>query len=492
MRWPEPCKDVLSTAQRTLYLYVFTLIFVHFLCARNTGFWNLESFIVKKVINSLLIVLIIALSASCATPRMAQLESGNNPEQAIAEVTQIMRAAQHDQIDVLANEEYTQGNSYLADARQDLKKGAPRESILENAAIAKAFFQDARNIANPRIAVARRILVARESALAAGVRSNNVLIASMADIDDDLRSETKLFSRTLSPEDFSELQKKYLVLEVKAVQFRELSGAKQAIEQARDENADDLSPRTLQAASLDYETAINIIAQSPRNPDIYRKSVDDTLTSATLLVDVMNVIKGAKGTPENIAVQIVKQKRALGELSTNVGKLEANLKSAEQTLQEKEGELKTQEEQLALASTQVRFQQAMDDAQKMLSPEDALVYQQGNKLVFRLKRINFPTGTAVIPEYSRLLISKIHEIINKLVADLVVVQGHTDSIGSSDVNQKLSTERATAVANYLFSLRATYKIQYVGYGESHPIESNETEAGRATNRRVDLIVSVKQ
>jgi len=134
----------------------------------------------------------------------------------------------------------------------------------------------------------------------------------------------------------------------------------------------------------------------------------------------------------------------------------------------------------------------MDEAQKVLSQDDALVYQQGTKLVFRLKRINFQSGDAEIPEFSKLLIAKANAIIKKLDAEKVVVQGHTDSIGSTEINQRLSTLRATAVANYLYSLRGGYKIQYVGYGESHPISSNETAAGRATNRRVDLVVSVKQ
>lgn len=449
--------------------------------------------------SSLWFLIIVVFLASCSSPKQAELASGNDPQQAIAEVTQMMEAAQQDQIDLLADEAYKKGSVYLADAKQGLKQGEAKESILENAAVAKAYFEDARQTAKSRQASASRILEARASALSAGVRKSETLVESMLDIDDDLKSETKQFSRSLSPEDFSAFQKRYLALEVQAVQFSELSGAKQAIEQATENNADDLAPETLRNASLDYETAMNTIAQSPRNPDLYKKSVQDSLASATQLVDVMNVIMGAKGTPEHIAVQIVKQKRALGELSTSVGKLEANLKSAEQTLQQKEGELKrtegvlkTQEQQLASASTQVRFQQAMDEAQKVLSSDDALVYQQGNKLVFRLKRINFQTGTAEIPEFSKLLISKVNAIIKKLDAETVVVQGHTDSVGSPDVNQRLSTERATAVAKYLYSFKGGYKIQYVGYGESYPIASNETAAGRATNRRVDLVVSVKQ
>ena len=432
----------------------------------------------KKLINPLLFIMMVVVLAGCSSLRQAELAAGNDPEKAIAEVTQIMAAAQQDQVDVLAYEQYAKGTVYLEDAKRGLKQGDQPETVLKNAAIAKALFEDARVTARPRQALARRILTARKSALSAGVRKSDDLVERLLDIDDDLRSETKKFSRSLSPEDFSAFQKKYLALEVKAVQFRKLDGAKQAIAQAKDQNAKKLAPQTLQTASLDYETAMNTIDQSPRSPALYKKSVDTALASATLLRDVMDVIMGAKGTPEHIALQIVEQKRALGQ--------------AQQSLQEKEGVLKKQEEQLARASTQVRFQQAMDEARKEISSDDALVYQQGNQLVFRLKRMNFPSGAAVIPETSKLLLAKVEAIIKKLDAETVVVQGHTDSVGSVKVNQRLSTERAKAVASYLSSFRGGYKIKYIGYGEAYPIVSNETAAGRAVNRRVDLVVSVKQ
>jgi outer membrane protein OmpA-like peptidoglycan-associated protein len=422
--------------------------------------------------------MMVVVLAGCSSLRQAELAAGNDPEKAIAEVTQVMEAAQQDQVDVLAHKEYSQGTVYLDDAKRGMKQGASPESVLEDAAIAKALFEDARDIAKSRQASASRILTARASALSAGVRKSDDLVEHLLKIDNDLRYATKQFSRSLKPEDFSDFQKKYLALEVKAVQFRELNGAKQAIAQAENYNADDLAPKTLQTALLDYETAMNMIAQSPRSSALYQKSVDTALASATLLRDVMNVILGAKGTPENIALQIVEQKRALGE--------------AQQTLQVKEDVLKIQEEQLARASTQVRFQKAMDEARKEISDDDALVYQQGNELVFRIKRMNFPTGKAEIPETSKLLLSKVAAIIKKLDAETVTVQGHTDSVGSDTVNQKLSTERAKAVASYLNSFRGGYKIQYIGYGEAYPLVSNETAAGRAVNRRVDLVVSVKQ
>jgi outer membrane protein OmpA-like peptidoglycan-associated protein len=431
------------------------------------------------------LILIVVLSTGCADLRKAELASGNDPDKAVAEVTKIMTKAQKDQVDVLADEAYAKGSEYLAEARQGLKQGESIDSILEDAAIAKAFFQDANKTAAPRGTFSRRILKARQSALSAGVRKSAPLVEILKDIDNDLKSATQQFSRSLPPQKFSAFQKRYLALEARAVQYTELNVAQKAINQAKKDDAGYVAPESLRTALLDYEAANNMIAQSPRNPRIYKKSVKDAVASATLLFDVMNVILGAKGTPEKIALQIVKQKRALGELSTN-------LKSAQQSLEEKEGKLKSQKEQLAKASTQVRFQEAMDEARKVLPKSDALVYQQGNKLVFRLKRVNFRSGTAIVPESSKPLISKVDSIIKKLDADKVVVQGHTDSVGSAEVNKRLSKKRALAVANYISSLRGGYKLSYIGYGEANPIASNETKDGRATNRRVDLVVSVKQ
>lgn len=439
------------------------------------------------------------ISTGCANHRKANLKSAGDPQKGIAEVTQVMAKADNEQHDVLADDEFEKGSEFLAKAKLSSQQGEEDKAILEKAAIAKAFFQDARKKANARKSFSRRILKARKSSLMAGVKNSPVLVESLIEIDNDLKSETDQFSKRLNPEDFSDFQKKYLVLESKAVQFTQLNVANESINQAIEDDAEDLAPQSLRNASLDYKTAMNIIEQSPRSPKVYKKSVDGSLASTTLLFDVMNVILGAKGTPENIALQIVKQKRALGELSSNVGKLQANLKSTKESLEEKEGALKrtegvlkTQEKQLASASVQVKFQQAMDEAQKVLSQDDALVYQQGKKLIFRLKRVNFKSGAALIPKSSENLISKVDAIIKKLDAEKVVVQGHTDSVGSAKINKKLSKARAAAVAKYLSTLRGGYKLTYSGYGESHPIASNETADGRATNRRVDLVLSVKQ
>ena len=72
--------------------------------------------------------------------------------------------------------------------------------------------------------------------------------------------------------------------------------------------------------------------------------------------------------------------------------------------------------------------------------------------------------------------------------DLLIV-GHTDAVGTSDYNQTLSQRRATAAANYLASHGvSSARLQALGRGETEPLATNDTEAGRQLNRRVEIAI----
>ena len=71
--------------------------------------------------------------------------------------------------------------------------------------------------------------------------------------------------------------------------------------------------------------------------------------------------------------------------------------------------------------------------------------------------------------------------------------GHTDSVGSTSYNQRLSNRRASSVASYLqTSASRGSRIDAVGYGESQPKASNSTASGRQQNRRVEIYVRANQ
>jgi OOP family OmpA-OmpF porin len=86
--------------------------------------------------------------------------------------------------------------------------------------------------------------------------------------------------------------------------------------------------------------------------------------------------------------------------------------------------------------------------------------------------------------------ARIDELVDGLKANpslTVMVAGHTDSIGSDEYNQRLSEARANAVRDYMVSLGISpSRISTHGYGETDPVASNDTEEGRAQNRRVDI------
>ncbi len=71
----------------------------------------------------------------------------------------------------------------------------------------------------------------------------------------------------------------------------------------------------------------------------------------------------------------------------------------------------------------------------------------------------------------------------------ILIEGHTDNIGTEEYNQKLSLDRAQSVADYLHLLGvADDRFIVKGYGESQPVATNETEAGRQKNRRVEVAI----
>lgn len=84
-------------------------------------------------------------------------------------------------------------------------------------------------------------------------------------------------------------------------------------------------------------------------------------------------------------------------------------------------------------------------------------------------------------------------ILTKYPDTNIEIHGHTDNIGSNEYNQQLSEKRATSVAGYLSSHGIAYtRIKTKGFGETFPKYSNDTESGRAQNRRVEFVITANE
>lgn len=89
-------------------------------------------------------------------------------------------------------------------------------------------------------------------------------------------------------------------------------------------------------------------------------------------------------------------------------------------------------------------------------------------------------------------VKQVAEFMRQHPLTMVTFEGHTDSLGSSDYNQRLSEKRATTIANILvqeFQIE-TSRVTFIGYGEEKPIASNANETGRQNNRRVVVVIAV--
>jgi outer membrane protein OmpA-like peptidoglycan-associated protein len=126
---------------------------------------------------------------------------------------------------------------------------------------------------------------------------------------------------------------------------------------------------------------------------------------------------------------------------------------------------------------------------------DVEVTRQGDDLLLNIPSgINFAYNSANVQPQFRATLDKVASVLADYNQTYVDVYGHTDSTGSDAYNQDLSERRATSVADYLSSHGVQpARIATRGFGETQPIESNETESGRAANRRVEIkIVPVSQ
>lgn len=203
--------------------------------------------------------------------------------------------------------------------------------------------------------------------------------------------------------------------------------------------------------------------------------------------DIRQAIKSLREERRSLTAEVSKMSARLDELSRELNNireaqvgLESQLEKEKRKQQEMQQERQRREErQRALMTT--------------FEPNEAKILQESENLYrIRLTALTFPSGKAVIqPQYFSLL-TKLQRAIRIYPNAAISIEGHTDGLGNDSNNQKISTERAVAIQQYLLAnMNLTpEQVQAVGYGESAPIASNETEDGRAQNRRIEIVLTI--
>ena len=111
-------------------------------------------------------------------------------------------------------------------------------------------------------------------------------------------------------------------------------------------------------------------------------------------------------------------------------------------------------------------------------------------LIVNMSDVLFATGKYALKPQTQISLAKVAGILQSYPGLKLQVEGYTDNTGSDMFNQKLSENRADAVRSFLIAQGVSpNNISSTGYGESNPVADNNTSAGRAKNRRVQLVVS---
>jgi len=182
---------------------------------------------------------------------------------------------------------------------------------------------------------------------------------------------------------------------------------------------------------------------------------------------------------------VAEQQAAIAEAKINEAKALEDTKNAE--ADRNAALLEARERDVAEAERRADRAEA-DAAAAWREVEEAQETARG--LVLTFGDMLFDTGGSTLKPGAQLLLDKLAAYLQQNPGAHAIIEGHTDNVGSDTMNQALSERRAAAVAAALQARGITGdRLETMGLGESYPVATNDTSAGREENRRVEVVLS---
>lgn len=431
-----------------------------------------------------------------------------NPTVEIQGQRSLMIEAQEYQVDVLAATPFKKADQYLTDAFDLNSKGTAPDKILEKLGYSKAYLNKAvesSNVVRPNVS---DVALARVAALKAGARSFPKELKSIDKELSDMASPPEK-SDKISAKDKSELQNQYQNLELSAIKQTNLGEAKKVLNLARKKGAEKITPIAYKDAVEKINAAEKIIETDRHSDSKIAPAAEIAKTSTmrvfTLLASEQN---SRNQTPEQRAMTLEARDQAVTDANAITSEVVAESSIKDVKLAIKDEKIANQNESIAnqnesIANTEGANQallereydeKVVNNAAAQFDKSEADVYRQDGNLVIRLKSMNFATNRADLPSASIAVLTKVKNVMKDLTPENVMIEGHTDGLGDSAKNQKLSEKRAQSVMQF-FATEDYLKgniLNSSGFGYSKPLATNKTKEGRAQNRRVDIIIKTNQ
>ena len=431
---------------------------------------------------------------------------------------------------LLAPRAWERGTKEYADAESALERGRNIEFVRDNAADATKYFREAEEKGQLAKTKFAQVLKSRQDAANAKAPqlSPDLWQQAQRKFSDAIRYLERGDLKGASRREI-EATSKYREAELVAIKAQYLTETRRLLADADRARVGRYAPITLGKAKqllADAERELNENRYDTDLPRGLARQANYEAKHAIYLSEVVRKVRDKDLTPEQLVLQWEAALRKIAgvadiqpDMETGPEKLTAelathfeNLRNDKQELEQEmsenairmsdmEEEMSALDERLGGATAeraalvqrleaQARVKQQLERIEKMFTSDEARVFRQGNTIILRMVGLSFDSGASQIKPENFELLAKVEKAIDVFPRSELIIEGHTDSFGGDELNQKLSQERAVSVQQYMINAMRipTYRLIATGYGETRPVASNETEAGRARNRRIDIVI----
>jgi OmpA-OmpF porin, OOP family len=431
-------------------------------------------------------------------------------------------------------------NTIEAAKRMDAHLYSPKnfETGMRHFVNAENLLRQERGIENIRIEL-DRATVAFERSIETAELGSVTFTSAIAARNDALKAESPLFSPenwkraeaqfrnaaealeagnvTRARQEAQAAENQYRSVELEAIKANYLTRARELLQQANAEKVDRNAPRTLDRAKTLVRQAENLLQQDRYDTDeadrvskeaayeaahaLYlnrtiaqirneKKSFEDVLlTSEAALAKVADAADVSVQFDEGFdkPVQVITSR--LREQANREQVYMERIRQQETELAQLRKQIADKGDLAELLEMQRKRDEAINNVVNLFNPHEGNVFIDGNNVLIRLYGLTFPVGRSIIEPQFFGLLTRVQEAIKRFPNCRVIIEGHTDSRGGAELNQRLSEERAAAVAEYIrANIGIPLEMTSLGYGPDRPVASNETEEGRAKNRRIDVVI----
>jgi outer membrane protein OmpA-like peptidoglycan-associated protein len=424
---------------------------------------------------TLMTLAVFSLMACTGTQTSVQSISRSvNPADLVNEFDGEVATARKNQLNVLSPDWFSEAEASLMSAKKALNKGDEISKIMENVAEGRAQLKRAEEMAQVARTALPELIKSREMARAAGATKIN----EYARAEDDFLMLTKAIEDNnlrLAQRERDRVSKDFRALELRAIKDQTIGEVRNLLTQAVNDGARKYAPHSLSMAQQKLKNTDVFITQNPYEKAKMQEMANDALFYAQRLIqmnkqsqkirtmesedtarwieDMLHQTTAKLSAPdmrnEPFETQVENMVESVSALQSNhnfviqqTKEQEADIAVLRKRIASLEGETKEQQAAKERLTAEKEFNEKFVQIQNYFEPEEAEVYKQGNQLVIRLKSIQFPVGKDTIMPKNYETLSSVQSAIRTFGEPDVIIEGHTDSTGSDEVNEHLSQQRA--------------------------------------------------